>query len=121
MGSFFLLLFIIFVVIPLVRVAWTVFKVRSNYKRAVNDARQQRATYEAYNRPGGWSAPKKGNKPKKVSRSEGEYVEYEEIEVTTAESYSASTDTGTTRTTRYFEERISDVEWEEIKKTQQNS
>lgn len=114
MGSFLLLLFIIFIVIPLGRLLWTVFKVRSNYKKAVNNARQAQASYQAQNRPGGWSAPRR-ERAKKVSPNVGEYVEWEDVEVTSSTTAQETSKSSPGKTTRYFEERISDVEWEEIK------
>lgn len=117
MGSFLLLLFIIFIVIPLGRLLWTLFKVRSNYKKAVNNARQAQASYEARNRPGGWSAPRR-ERAKKVNPNVGEYVEWEDVEVTSTTTQETSK-SSPGKTTRYFEERISDVEWEEIKTNKQ--
>lgn len=128
MGSLFLLLLIIFIVVPIARFAWSVYRLKRKYTDTVNRARREaeqsarRARAEA--RPGGWSAPR-GRKSKIVDPTEGEYVEWEEVDNTVtapetsaeaAESRSAGLKGRKRRTaSAYVTERISDAEWTEIK------
>lgn len=118
MGEFILLLFIFFIVIPIGRVLFAVFRMRATYKRAMNNARkaqeQARNEYQSQHRSGGWSMPRR-KKAKKVNPNAGEYIEWEEIEVQTSKSNGETHSSTAEKTTRYFEERISDAEWEEIK------
>ena len=63
----------------------------------------------------GWDRPAT---EKKIAREEGEYIEYEEISVSRTET-TVSTDldgnqTETETTTTVTEERITDVEWEDL-------
>lgn len=117
MGTFLLLLFIIFIVVPAVRILYTVYKVRSGYRKAFRSAqeqaRQAHQRREAENRPSGWSRPR-SRKRKVVDKNEGEYVEWEEIAET---EVSASSESGrrSTRVSSYVSERISDAEWEDMK------
>ncbi len=116
MFEFLLLLFIIFIVVPIARVAWTIYKVRRQYRQAFEAARAQSGRQQPRqerNRRGGWTVPLR-KKPKVVDRSEGEYVEWEDISVTETttdgtKSYSTHTESV------HIEERVSDAEWEEIK------
>lgn len=65
MGTFLLLLFIIFFVVPVVRVAYTVYKVRSKMRDAMKGmygAQQPDAGSNRQTRKGGWSAPGKHRK-----------------------------------------------------------
>lgn len=116
MFEFLLLLFIIFIVVSVVRVAWTIHKVRRQYRQAFEAARGQasRQQSDSNRHRGGWSVPRR-KKGKVVDRNEGEYVEWEEV---TVSGYSASTDgngsRGDSENIR-VEERITDAEWEEIK------
>lgn len=117
MGTFLLALFIIFIVIPLCRVAWTIYKLRRDTRKAFNQFQSgmnnQSRERQRENRPAGWQTP---HKEKKIDRSQGEYIEYEEISVTE----SSTTTTSDGETTGTIEEtetnrRIVDVEWEDIR------
>ena len=73
------------------------------YNRAANAAGQSRGRSSAPRRP--------GSRKKIFSREEGEYIEFEEIEVTTDyRSASASDQSYTPR-----EPQVSDADWEEIR------
>ncbi len=118
MFTFLLILFIIFIVIPVFRFGLSVWKMRNAYNRAMNDARtqarEQARRAEADSRPGGWSAPFR-KKAKIVNPNEGEYVEWEDIEISETETTENTRTRRRTRVSEYTEQRISDAEWEDIK------
>lgn len=110
MGTFLLLLFIIFFVVPVVRVAYTVYKVRSKMRDAMKGmygAQQPDAGSNRQTRKGGWSAP--GEHRKKIGKDVGEYVKFEELP--------ASPSSGTSQSARHtdYEPQITDADWEDIK------
>lgn len=117
MFEFLLLLFIIFIVVPICRIGWTIYKVRRQYRQAFNAARGQSRRREPEQRRGGWSAPRK-RKAKVVGRNEGEYVEWEDVTTVehseTSATYGPDTATESSESIR-VEERITDAEWEEVK------
>lgn len=118
MGTFLLALFIIFIVIPLCRVAWTVYKLRRDTQKAFNrfqsGMNNQARERQRENRPAGWQTP---HKEKKIDRSQGEYIEYEELSVTESTTTTTTADGETTATIEETEtdRRIVDVEWEDIR------
>ena len=57
--------------------------------------------------------PKTPVTPKKIDPTVGEYIKFEEIEVTATEQTKTYSD-GTTRSSFKVEEQIVDVEWEDI-------
>lgn len=100
MGTFLLILFILFVVVPLLRGAWTIYKLRRRR--------------ESENRPAGWQQAE--GRRKIISKNEGEYVEWEEVEVTEETTTASSDQAQSRRRTRTVgEQRIVDVEWEDVK------
>lgn len=116
MLQIFLILFIIFVVVPIVRGIWTVYKLRRQAREAFSRfaaAGQQQAPRRERpeQRKAGWQAAPTAKK--KISADEGEYIAYEEITVVSAESQTVETDDGRTRIVE--EQQIVDVEWEDIK------
>lgn len=105
---------------------WPVIKAMLAINRARKQARQmyeqaQRAADEEARRrrPGGWSAPSghghDTNRPsgKKINPDDGEYVEWEDISVSSS-AYSAEKDTSAGRTRFTAEEQVIDVEWEDL-------
>lgn len=110
MGMFFLLLFIIFFVIPLLRVGYTVYTVRKKMRdamRGMNEAQQQGARPEP--RKGGWSAAEV--RRKKIGRDVGEYVKFEELPAlhgTDVKNRAGNVPGGS-------EPQVSDADWEDIK------
>lgn len=117
MGTFLLLLLIIFVIIPGVRLLYALLKMRSGYRNAFRAAQEQakqaQRRHEAENRPSGWSRPR-SRKQKVVDKTEGEYVEWEEISDTEVRT-SSKPGRRSTRVSSYVSERISDAEWEDMK------
>lgn len=110
MGTFLLLLFIIFFVVPVVRIAYSVYKVRSKMRDAMKGmygAQQPDAGSNRQTRKGGWSAP--GEHRKKIGKDVGEYVKFEELPASPASDTSQSP-----RHTDY-EPQITDADWEDIK------
>lgn len=110
MGTFLLLLFIIFFVVPVVRIAYTVYKVRSKMRDAMKGmygAQQPDAGSNRQTRKGGWSAP--GEPRKKIGKDVGEYVKFEELPAI------ADTDTSESRSHTDYEPQITDADWEDIK------
>lgn len=111
MGTFLLLLFIIFFVVPVVRIAYTVYKVRSKMRDAMKGmyGTQQPDTGSDTRRArkGGWSAP--GEHRKKIGKDVGEYVKFEELPAVSA------SDTTESRRHTDCEPQITDADWEDIK------
>lgn len=110
MGTFLLLLFIIFFVVPVVRVAYTVYKVRSKMRDAMKGmygAQQPDAGSNRQTRKGGWSAP--GKHRKKIGKDVGEYVKFEELPA------SPASDTSQALRHTDHEPQITDADWEDIK------
>lgn len=115
MGTFLLALFIIFIVIPLGRVLWTVYRLRSQAKNAFRrfeqDMRGQAEDARRDARPGGWrQAPAR---EKKITREQGEYVEWEDV--TVVDKAEDDTKSCGTETRFESEQQIVDVEWEDVK------
>lgn len=95
---------------------------RRKYQEKVNDMFNQAfgggtraGSGGAYRRQdGGRNTPpryQQGRKKKIFSRDEGEYIEFEEIEVTTEYRYTSSSDPNYTPR----EPQVSDADWEEIR------
>ena len=109
MGELLLILFIIFFVIPVVRVALTIRRMRKQARRAYEEA-FRRASGGATTgggqseRRSGW-APKPGRK-KKIDASVGEYVVFEEV--------AAERET-VVATDNVSESQITDADWEDVK------
>lgn len=102
----FLLLVLLFIILkPLIRVIWTVWKAMRQVKNMNADASRQQSHRPGNNRP--------RRKKKIFQRDEGEYVDFEEIEVTETRS----TDTAGNRRytgSRPADSRVTDAEWEDI-------
>ena len=117
MVTFLILLVLLFFVLPRLLVYFAKWKLRQSARRMqeqMADAfKQQEAQAEQrrrQSRPGGWEAPVA---KKQYAATEGEYVDYEEVEVTeTTVQTDGKTTKTTTPTTDY--QRIVDVKWEEI-------
>lgn len=110
MGTFLLLLFIIFFVIPLLRVAFTVYTVRRKMRNAMRDiyAKQGERADGRQPRKAGWSSP--GGSRKKIDGNVGEYVNFEELPAAPGDGDE------TAHSVRVNPEpQITDVDWEDIK------
>lgn len=115
MGTFLLLLFIFFFVIPLVRGVYTVYVMRKKMRDAMNsmyEAQQAQArSREPQQRRAGWTASPVRRR-KKIDPAVGEYVKFEEITVVTAETRSES---DSSRRNFTPEPQVSDADWEDVK------
>lgn len=117
---FLLILFIIFILWPICRAALLVYRLRRQARQAFEQfGRQQKEQHrqnESANRPAGWkSAP---HRRKIINPDQGEYVEWEEVTVVSAETTGTSDSGAATEHNRgtsvVEEQRITDAEWEEI-------
>lgn len=116
--TFIILLLLGFLLWPLIKFGWRVNVLRREYNRNVENARREaeaaRRRSEAENRPAGWTSPQSA-KRKVVSKSEGEYVQWEEVTVEATDMRSGGTQPGASKTTvRGTSTRITDVEWEDV-------
>lgn len=113
MGSFIIALIIIFIVWPMIKVGWRIYRMQSQARQIfsqMNNARN--AAAEPSQRKAGWSKPAAG-KRKKIDADTGEYVSFENIRVTSEESRGSGTATES-HTEFRAESQISDAEWEDI-------
>lgn len=113
MGTFLLLIFLIFIVYPIVAISIKIHRFKRQARKAYEQAYRQATGQQPGKAPGrkaGWdnSGPRR---KKKIDPAVGEYVKYEEIEVD--ETRSDSSSSTRVRISRE-EQQISDVEWEDI-------
>lgn len=113
MGTFLLLLLLFFVVIPLVRGMWQLWRIRRAYRQA-----QQRMN-DIFN--GGATAGQRAQRPrpqrkkKKIDSDVGEYVSFEEIRTETKSTTTGGADnTATERRSTRVESQVEDAEWEDL-------
>lgn len=114
MGSLFLIFILVFIILPILKLGWRIFRLQSQARsmyNQMNGARQSAGYQEPHQRKAGWSSP--ATKPKKIGKDVGEYVAYENITVT--ETTTSTTTDADGNTTVYSESRITDVEWEDVK------
>lgn len=101
---------------PAIRTILALRRAQKQAQQAFSQARRAAQEESRRNRPGGWSAGEAGSAPqqqprrKKIDPSVGEYVEWEEVKVSSTTTDSSGKSTRTTVT----EEQITDVEWEEL-------
>lgn len=110
------ILLVIFVVWPLARAIFIAHRMRTRMRQAYEETARRQQQYRdeqrRANRKPGWSGGK--SRDKVIKPGEGEYVEWEEISVT-SETTVESGDTGQTATSRTTATgRVVDVEWEDI-------
>jgi hypothetical protein len=109
MGTFLFLLFVFFIVIPVVRVVITIWRARRQTRRFFDQFRNATGT-GASSQTGRKEAPRQPKTKKKIDPSVGEYVAFEEIK-----TESTTTDRQNTTTYTEVEQQIVDVDWEDIK------
>lgn len=114
LGFFILLIVIFFFVIPAIRVAVTVHRVRKRTRQFFDNARQaaegganRSSTKE---RKPGWSEPTPHNKVYRPA--DGEYVEWEEVTITHTETSQTTDNQGNTHLR--VDSQVIDVEWEDV-------
>ncbi|MDE6277274.1 MAG: hypothetical protein K2M06_04115 [Muribaculaceae bacterium] len=105
-GLLLLFLIIYFIVVPLVRAALGVRRMRRQWQQRVDDFRRTAGFSDAR----GQAEPQAPARKKKIDADTGEYIAFEEITVETT----TRTEEGTTKQT-IVEEQIEDVSWEDIK------
>ena len=107
--AFILLVFIIvFIIVPLVKIGYGVWRARRNWNEAMNRFRQAAGYGETTNN-GPAPAPT-GRRKNKLDPDVGEYVAFEEITVETG----ATAGSASARPSA-AEDQIEDVSWEDIK------
>lgn len=107
-GLILLILFLWFVLRPVLRFFLTVRRIQSEARRAAGQERQGEP--KPRERKAGWTPP--AARRKKFGSDIGEYVEYEEITATSTPPATKQAESG--GHTR-VESQIVDVEWEDIK------
>ncbi len=113
MGIFILLLFIFFIVVPLVRFGWRIWVVSRQFKQAqqrmndmFNNARQAQSS--------GYESAGKTRKKKKINPEDGEFVQFEELDSSTDTPDPQSFKTKSSGSVKP-ESQIEDAVWEDIK------
>lgn len=105
MGTILLILFIVFIVVPLVRFYLAVKRTQKHMRDTFQNGQQQQ---QQSGRKSGWTkAPSR--RRKKIDDNVGEYVRFEEIDGSRPNSESNNTSKVET------EQQIVDAEWEDIK------
>jgi len=110
MGTFILLLFIFFIVIPLAKVLWKAYLLHRQWNKATqgmrdafNQTRQQASQSK--------SSYRRRDKKKKIDPNVGEYVAFEEIACNTTAQTAEPQDDAKLRS----EPQVEDAVWEDIK------
>ena len=118
--TIFFLIILLFLLWPVLKAAYAINKARRQARDFFNAATGGRqggfyggAPYRDSERPAGWSRNTSSMRPKVFTRDMGEYIDFEEIEESTATSTGSSTYTRSSCSTESF---ISDAEWEDIEK-----
>lgn len=109
MGTFLFLLFVFFIVIPVIRVVITIWRARRQTRRFFDQFRNA-AGAGASSQTGRKEPQQKPRSKKKIDPSVGEYVAFEEIK-----SETTTTDRQNTTTYTEVEQQVVDVDWEDIK------
>lgn len=110
----FFLYWLVRVLLALGRLFWNAYKIQrfmrdpigETQKRARKAYARQQADYER-NHP-----QEPPHKKKKIDRDVGEYIAFTDIEVSETSTDPAD---GSTTTTVYHEQQVTDIEWEDIK------
>ncbi len=108
-GLILLILFVWFVLRPVIRFFMTVNRLQREARRAAA-GQARRSQPQSSERKAGWTTP--ASRRKKFDRNIGEYIEYEEVTTVSTPHAAEQAENGKyTRT----ESQIVDVEWEDIK------
>lgn len=111
-GFLLLILFIWFIVVPLFRVASFINRARKGMRQGARGFQRPDNTAEPAPRKGGWSTPRRHRK--RIDPSVGEYVNFQDIQLTRDEIEQRSRDNARTCAT-HAESQVEDAEWTEIK------
>lgn len=116
MGTFILLLFIFFIVIPVCKLLWRGWQFHRRWKDATAGLRDAYArAYGQQTRNGSAGQPRR--KKKKIDPNVGEYVAFEEIHSTTTSADSSTTTSAGSTGDKGFraEPQVEDAVWEDVK------
>ncbi len=114
-GLLFLIFIIWFVVVPLLKILGMVNKAKRTFRNAAGAYSQPRHYATPQERKAGWSTPEPHRK--RITPDVGEYVKFQEIELTAEEIQQRADGSTTYTSTTYSETRIEDAEWEDINTT----
>lgn len=112
--TFLLILIFIFFILPGIVSALLKYTLKRKIRHAYEQAQEQFNQFY-----GSGAAPQQPEKPKtaakKISKDVGEYIHFEEIEVSrTSSTYAEASGQTETTTKIRIEEQVVDVEWEDI-------
>ena len=114
MGTFIFLLIFFFILLPLGRVVWAVWRQYRMLRRHMRDAEAMRDAFARGASGGRAKEDESGvlprRKKKKIARDVGEYVAFEEVKV-----FSSQTDGAEPAADFKSETQVEDADWEEIK------
>ena len=117
--TFLIIALLLFLFWPVIKAVLAVNKARNQARQMYEQAQRAAEDEARRRRPGGWSSPagngydRRRQPGKKINPNEGEYVEWEDISVSSS-TYTAQTDTDSGRTRFTAEEQVIDVEWEDL-------
>ena len=108
--GFLLILFLIFIGIPLFKVCWKIYRMQKEAKKAFSQFNQQQQ-----NRAEEFESQQRRQQQRQRRRSMGEYVDFEEI--SDNQQSSAETQQSSSKKSSHIKDEplITDAEWEEIK------
>ncbi|MBD5276355.1 MAG: hypothetical protein HDR90_00610 [Bacteroides sp.] len=113
MTTLIFLLIFFFVLLPLGRVAWAVWRQYSMLRKQMRQAEAFGEAFRARQQQQEQAASGHKTRKKKIGRDVGEYVAFEEMRVYTASESTADDARGTT-TRVAMESQVEDAEWEEL-------
>lgn len=109
--GFLLLIFVIFfIIIPLAKAGYAVWRARRNWNEAMNQFRRAAGFTDSQGAARNPEPAPKARK-KKIDPDTGEYIAFEEIKVEASQTETTSSGSRTT----IVEEQIQDITWEDIK------
>lgn len=114
MSTLLFLLLFFFVLLPLGRIGWAMWRQYRLIKRHMRQAEEFRQAFEGAAGRGGSrrEEPQPAPRKKKIAEDVGEYVAFEEVRVYNSES-DVTTEADTTQVRA--EAQVEDADWEEIK------
>lgn len=112
MGTFLLILILLFFVWPLLKVVFAIFRAQNNVRRVYKEAFDQQK--QNSRKAGRSQTHERQRKGKIFDRTMGEYVEFEEIECATTTTPDESGKTAEQQSAKVAQ-RIVDADWEDIK------
>ncbi len=111
-GLLLLIFFIWFVLMPLIRVFTTAHRAQKTFRQATSAFQQAQQGPQPRQRRAGWTRPEP--RRKHIDPEVGEYVKFQERELTEEELRQRQDGSTTYTRTTYSESQIEDAEWEDI-------